>query len=123
MGADSVWEVRPVTGKTPHISSGPQPGHEPGKGPRSMFVYLEDDEPIYIEMLTLDEATRALAAAQEELSRAFNSVHAVSMRYLIGEIEEQIEWLHQAASEEALSEAALDHAIDLFMDRDVGDVA
>lgn len=88
-----------------------------------MFVYLEDDEPIFVEMLTLDEATRALAAAQDELSRAFNSAHAVSLRHLIGEIEEQIEWLHQCASEDVLADAAVDHAIDLFMDLDVGDVA
>lgn len=88
-----------------------------------MFVYLDDEEPVYIEMLTLDEASRAVADARQELSRALNSAHAASMRHLISEIEGQIEWLEQSASEDALSESALEHAIDLFMDRDVGGVA
>ena len=74
-------------------------------------------------MLTLDEATRALADVQEEMGRAFNSAHATSMRNLICEIEGQIEWLEQAAAEEELSDGARDHAVDLLLDRALGVVA
>lgn len=85
-----------------------------------MVVYVEDVDPVEVEQLTLDEARVVLARAQAELPRAYNSAHAQTLRCEIAEVEDQIEWLESEAAEQALEDAAVDHAVDLWADRDLG---
>lgn len=85
-----------------------------------MVVYVEDVDPVDVEMLTLDEARSVLLRVQGELSRAYNEVHAQSLRYEIAEVTGQIEWLESEAAAQAAEDAAVDHAVDLWADRDMG---
>ena len=88
-----------------------------------MVVYdddVDDVEPVDVELLSLDEARRVLARAQGELPRAYNSVHAATLRMEIAEVEGQIEWLEAEAAAEALEDAAVEHAADVWADYDLG---
>ena len=85
-----------------------------------MVVYVEDVDPVDVEMLTLDEARSVLSRVLGELSRAYNAVHAQSLRFEIAEVTEQIEWLEAEAAAQAAEDAAVDHAVDLWADRDMG---
>jgi hypothetical protein len=85
-----------------------------------MVVYVDDVEPVDVEQLGLDEARLVLARTKAELAGAFNSAHAASLRQEIAEIEGQIEWLDSEARADAVEDAAVDHAVDLWADRDLG---
>lgn len=85
-----------------------------------MVVYVEDVDPVDVEQLSLDEARIVLARAEAELPRAYNSAHAASLRSEIAEVAEQIEWLESEARAEAVEDAAVEHSIDLWVDRDLG---
>ncbi|ORX19446.1 hypothetical protein [Mycobacterium xenopi] len=58
-----------------------------------MFVYIDDDEPVFVEQLTLAEARTVLARSKAELTQAFNAAHTASLWMEISELEEQIAWL------------------------------
>lgn len=97
------------------------PAHSPRR--LGMVVYdddVDDVEPVDVELLSLDEARRVLARAQGELPRAYNSVHAATLRMEIAEVEGQIEWLEAEAAAEALEDAAVEHAADVWADYDLG---
>lgn len=85
-----------------------------------MVVYVEDVDPVQVEQLTLDEARAVLARAQAELPRAYNSAHAQTLRSEVAEVEDQIAWLESEAQEQALEDAAVEHAMDLWADYDLG---
>jgi hypothetical protein len=85
-----------------------------------MVVYVEDVDPVNVEQLSLDEARIVLARAEAELPRAYNSAHAASLRREIAEVAEQIEWLESEARAEAVEDVAVEHSIDLWVDRDLG---
>jgi hypothetical protein len=85
-----------------------------------MVVYVDDDDPVDVEQLSLDEARGVLVRAEAELPRAYNSAHAASLRCEIAEVAEQIDWLESEAWAEAVEDAAVVHAIDLWADRDLG---
>lgn len=85
-----------------------------------MVVYVEDVDPVQVEQLTLAEARAVLARAQAELPRAYNSVHAQTLRCEIAEVEDQIAWLESEAEGQALEDAAVEHAMDLWADYDLG---
>ncbi|WP_083298146.1 hypothetical protein [Mycolicibacterium grossiae] len=81
-----------------------------------MVVYVEDVDPVEVEQLTLDEARVVLARAQAELPRAYNSAHAQTLRCEIAEVADQIEWLEAEAQEQALGDAAVENAMELWAD-------
>ena len=86
-----------------------------------MVVYYVDDlDPIDVERLTLDGARMVLGRAEAELARAYSSAHATSLRREIAEVAEQIAWLESEAEVEAVADAAVEHVIDLWTDRDLG---
>ncbi|MCB1287760.1 MAG: hypothetical protein KDB47_08715 [Mycobacterium sp.] len=85
-----------------------------------MVVYVDDVEPVDVELLSLDEARMVLARTQAELPIAFNSAHAATLRMEIAEVEDQIAWLESEAAAEALEDAAVEHASDLWADYDLG---
>ncbi len=85
-----------------------------------MLVYVDDVDPVDVEQLSIDEARIVLARAEASLSSAYNSAHAASLRREIAEVAEQIEWLESEAGADAVEDAAVDHAIDLWADRDLG---
>jgi hypothetical protein len=85
-----------------------------------MVVYVDDVEPVDVEQLSLDEARIVLARAEAELPKAYNSVHAASLRREIAEVADQIEWLQSEAWAEVVEDAAVEHVIDLWADRDLG---
>ncbi|MDZ4233556.1 MAG: hypothetical protein U1C73_07305 [Dietzia sp.] len=84
-----------------------------------MVVYVDDVEPVDVELLSL-EARMVLARTQAELPIAFNSAHAATLRMEIAEVEDQIAWLESEAAAEALEDAAVEHASDLWADYDLG---
>ena len=95
------------------------PAHSPRR--LGMVVYVVDDvEPVDVELLSLDEARWVLARTQAELPRAYNSVHAATLRMEIAEVEGQIEWLEAEAAAEALADAAVEHTTDVWADYDLG---
>lgn len=77
-----------------------------------MVVYVDDVEPVDVELLSLDEARMVLARTQTELPIAFNSAHATTLRMEIAEVEDQIAWLESESAAEALEDAAVEHASD-----------
>lgn len=85
-----------------------------------MVVYVDDIDPVNVEQLSLDEARIVLARAEAELPKAYNSVHAASLRREIAEVAEQIEWLEAEARAGVVEDAAVEHAIDLWADRHLG---
>lgn len=85
-----------------------------------MVVHVDDVEPVDVELLSLDEARMVLARTQAELPIAFNSAHAATLRMEIAEVEDQIAWLESEAAAEALEDAAVEHARDLWADYDLG---
>jgi hypothetical protein len=85
-----------------------------------MVVYVYDVDPVDVEQLSFDEARIVLARAEAALPRAYNSAHAASLRREIAEVAEQIEWLQSEARAEVVEDAAVDHAIDMWADRDLG---
>jgi hypothetical protein len=93
------------------------------RGFSKMVVYVDDAEPVFVEQLTLDEARTVLARSRAELPNAFNSAHAAALRSEISEVEGQIAWLEAQEDEAALQEAAVEHACDLWADRDLGVLA
>ena len=94
------------------------PAHSPRR--LGMVVYVDDVEPVDVELLSLDEARMVLARTQAELPIAFNSAHAATLRMEIAEVEDQIAWLESEAAAEALEDAAVEHASDLWADYDLG---
>lgn len=86
------------------------------KGEKS-HIYLEDNDPVQVEQLTLDEAREVLARARGELHRAYNSAHSQAVLAEIAELEGQIEWLESEAEALRLEDAAVEHAMDLWADR------
>jgi hypothetical protein len=85
-----------------------------------MVVYVEDVDPVDVELLSAEEAQTVLTRLEGELAMAYNSVHAASMRQAIVEVEEQIAWLDSEAAAVALDEAAAEHVADLWADYDMG---
>jgi hypothetical protein len=85
-----------------------------------MFVYIDDERPVFVEQLTLEEARRVLARNTAELPKAFNAAHAACLRMEIAELEDQIAWLVSEQGEALLGEAADEQASDLWADRDLG---
>jgi hypothetical protein len=85
-----------------------------------MVVYVDDEQPVFVEQLTLEEARTVLARSKADLRRAFNWAHAASLRMEIAEVEDQIGWLESEQREALLQEAAVQHASDLWADRDFG---
>jgi hypothetical protein len=84
-----------------------------------VVVYVEDaEDAVDVEMLNIEEANAVLARLRGELSSAYNCVHAASLRQIIGEVEGQVEWLQAGAA--ALDEAAVEYAMDLWADYDMG---
>lgn len=47
-------------------------------------------------------------------------MHAATLRMEIAEVEGQIEWLEAEAAAEALADAAVEHAADVWADYDLG---
>src|SRR5437764_8479331 len=45
-----------------------------------MMVYIDDDEPMFVEQLGLDDARAVLSRTRASLPWAFNSAHAVALR-------------------------------------------
>lgn len=88
-----------------------------------MRVYVDDPDPVEVELLTLDEARKVLARSEAELPKAVNTAHAEHLRAEIAELADQIEWLESEAGREALSCAAAEHTFDLWADRDLGVLA
>ncbi|WP_235683238.1 hypothetical protein [Mycolicibacterium fluoranthenivorans] len=82
-----------------------------------MVVYVDDVDPVDVEQLSLDEARIVLAREEAELAKAYNSAHAASLRREIAEVAEQIERLESEDRADAVEDAAVDHAIDLWADR------
>ena len=58
-----------------------------------MMVYIDDDEPMFVEQLGLDDARAVLSRTRASLPWAFNSAHAVALRAEIAAVEDQIDWL------------------------------
>lgn len=85
-----------------------------------MVVYVDDDEPVAVEQLSLDEAQMMLSRSEADLVRAYNWAHAQCLRQQIAELRGQIEWLESKAVEAALEDAAVEHASDLWADYDRG---
>jgi hypothetical protein len=85
-----------------------------------MVVYVDDVDTVDVEQLSLDEARIVLARAEAELPKAYNSAHAASLRREIAEVADQIEWLQSEAWAEVVEDAAVEHVIDLWADRDLG---
>lgn len=85
-----------------------------------MVVYVDDVDPVDVEQLSLDEARIVLERDEVELPTAYNSAHAASLRHEIAEVAGQIEWLESEARADAVEDAAVDHAVDLWADRDLG---
>jgi hypothetical protein len=85
-----------------------------------MVVYVDDVDTVDVEQLSLDEARIVLARAEAELPKAYNSAHAASLRREIAEVADQIEWLQSEAWAEVVEDAAVEHVIDLWDDRDLG---
>jgi hypothetical protein len=88
-----------------------------GGGVRKVFVYIDDEQPVVVEQLTLDEARMVLARTEAELSVAFNAAHATSLRMTIAEVADQIAWLESVERAEGLQDAAVGHACDVWADR------
>jgi hypothetical protein len=86
-----------------------------------MFVYIDDERPVFVEQLTLGEARRVvLARNTAELPKAFNAAHAACLRMEIAELEDQIAWLISEQGEALLGEAAVEQVSDVWADRDRG---
>ena len=85
-----------------------------------MFVYVDDERPVFVEQLTLGEAWRVLARNTAELPKAFNAAHAACLRMQIAELEDQIAWLISEQGEALLGEAAVEQVSELWADRDLG---
>ena len=85
-----------------------------------MLVYLDDDQPIDVEQLTLNQAQRVLADTEAELRRAFNSAHATMLGQVITEVEDQIQWLQAQQHAQAQADAATQHAHHVFTDQQMG---
>ena len=85
-----------------------------------MVVYLEDNDPVQVEQLTLDEARVVLARARRELPRVYNSAHSRAVLAEIAEVEDQIECLEAEAEALRLEDAAVERDMDLWADRDLG---
>jgi hypothetical protein len=85
-----------------------------------MVVYVDDVDPADVEQLSLDEARIVLARAEAELPKAYNPAHTASLRREIAEVADQIEWLQSEGRSEVVEDAAVDHAIDVWADRDLG---
>lgn len=82
-----------------------------------MVVFVDDDELIDVEQLTLDEARLVLARAEAELLFAYNAGHAQSLRSEIAALADQVQWLETEARQVAVEDAAVEHDIDLWEDR------
>ncbi|AGB27354.1 hypothetical protein Mycsm_07260 (plasmid) [Mycobacterium sp. JS623] len=74
-----------------------------------VVVYVEDADPVDVEL-----------RLKGELVAAYNAAHAEWVRRAIAEVEGQIAWLESEAAEVALAEAAAEHADDLWADYDLG---
>ncbi|MDO2394780.1 hypothetical protein QRB38_13265 [Mycobacterium avium subsp. hominissuis] len=85
-----------------------------------MVVYVEDADPVDVELLGVEEAHVVLTRLKGELVAAYNAAHAECVRRAIAEVEGQIAWLESEAAEVALAEAAAEHADDLWADYDLG---
>ena len=85
-----------------------------------MFVYVDDERPVFVEQLTLGEARMVLARNTAELPKAFNAAHAACLRMQIAELEDQIAWLVSEQGEALLGEAAVEQVSDVWADRDRG---
>ena len=85
-----------------------------------MFVYIDDERPVFVEQLTLDEARMVRARSTAELPKAFNAAHAACLRMQIAELEDQIAWLVSEQGEALLGEAAVEHVSDVWADRHRG---
>jgi len=85
-----------------------------------MMVYVDDDEPIFVEQLSLDQAMAVVARARSALPWAVNSAHAAALRSEIVEVEDQIDWLEGQESASAARERAAERAYDLWVDHGLG---
>jgi hypothetical protein len=85
-----------------------------------MVVYVEDVDPVDVELLSAEEAQMVLTRLKGELATAYNSVHRESVRQVIVEVEDQIAWLESEAAAVALEEAAAEHVADVRADYDLG---
>ncbi|MCH9731937.1 MAG: hypothetical protein K0U84_20060 [Actinomycetia bacterium] len=85
-----------------------------------MLVFVDDEQPVDVEQLTLDEARVVLARAQEQLPRAFNSAHVAHLHHEIEEVSEQIEWLEDQERQHAGQEAASEHRAEMWADYAAG---
>lgn len=101
-------------------------GHAVGLAPKSregemvMMVYIDDDEPMFVEQLGLDDAKAVLSRTRASLPWAFNSAHAVALRAEIAAVEDQIDWLETQECESVTRERAAEMAYDLWVDHDLG---
>lgn len=82
-----------------------------------MFVYIDDDEAVFVEQLTFDEARLVLARTRSELATAYNAAHAASLRMETAEVEDQLAWLETEQHEASLQDASVEHTSDLWADR------
>lgn len=85
-----------------------------------MVVYVDDDEAVFVEQLSLDDAGMVLARVRAELSRPVNSAHAAALRAVIAEVEDQIDWLKGQERELAVRERAAEMASAVWVDYELG---
>ncbi len=81
-----------------------------------MMVYVDDDEPVFVEQLSLEDAMAVVERARSALPWAFNSAHAAALRSEIAEVEDQIDWLAGQECAVAARERAAEMAYDLWVD-------
>ncbi|GAB4980921.1 hypothetical protein MAHJHV61_00380 [Mycobacterium avium subsp. hominissuis] len=85
-----------------------------------MFFYIEDDVPVFVEDLTLEQARYLLARTEGELPLAYNWAHRQALKLDVYELQGQIEWLESERAAQVTVEAAEDHAHDLYVDYVIG---
>lgn len=85
-----------------------------------MMVYVDDDEAVFVEQLSLDDAGMVLARVRAEFCRPVNSAHAAALRAVIAEVEDQIEWLREQERELAVRERAAEMACAVWVDYEMG---
>lgn len=85
-----------------------------------MMVYVDDDQAVFVEQLSLDEARSVVKRARAALPWAFNSAHAAALRSEITEVEDQIDWLEGQECAAAAGERAAEMVCDLWADHEMG---
>jgi len=85
-----------------------------------MMVYIDDDDAVFVEQLSLEQARAVLARERSALRRPVNSAHAAALRSEIAEVEDQIEWLEGQECALAACERAAEMAYAVWVDYDLG---